>query len=252
MVLEFIYRLASSFPYTRIMLKKILRHYWLHHWLYQSFLDRPFHNFKTSRSGDKRILFSSGTSYDGFWSFKIVKGSVGLFNSHNCSRSFILRESALLFFKAILISDYFIKSEWLATMANETTRYTVEKVVVVKRDVLRSHYKWFVQVIFALTLEFSGCWQFWSGWSVWRCCCPCCCLLRSGRPHPPPPFRSPRDWCYSPPWRSWSGPGWARKSSLERTVGSRAGRNQENFYSRRSRKLHTHSFDIFKRFPLVI
>ena len=38
-------------------------------------LDRPFHN-----STSQRILFSSETSYDGFQSSKIVKGSVGLYS----------------------------------------------------------------------------------------------------------------------------------------------------------------------------
>ena len=28
--------------------------------------DEPFHNFRASRSGDRRILFSSGTPCDGF------------------------------------------------------------------------------------------------------------------------------------------------------------------------------------------
>ena len=35
--------------------------------------------FKASKSIDRRILWSSGVSYDRFWSCKIVKGSVGLF-----------------------------------------------------------------------------------------------------------------------------------------------------------------------------
>ena len=35
--------------------------------------DEPFHNFRASRSGDRQILFSSGTSCDGFWSSKIGK-----------------------------------------------------------------------------------------------------------------------------------------------------------------------------------
>ena len=34
-------------------------------------------NFRSSRSEYRRIICSSGTSYDGFWSSKIVKGSVG-------------------------------------------------------------------------------------------------------------------------------------------------------------------------------
>ena len=40
--------------------------------------DRPFHNFRASRSGNPRHRLSSGTSGDGFWSIQIVKGSVGL------------------------------------------------------------------------------------------------------------------------------------------------------------------------------
>ena len=40
--------------------------------------DRPFHNFRSPRSGDRRISSSSGMSCDGIWSFKVVKGSVGL------------------------------------------------------------------------------------------------------------------------------------------------------------------------------
>ena len=39
--------------------------------------DEPFHNFRASRSGDRQMLCSSGTSCDGFWSSKIVKGFVG-------------------------------------------------------------------------------------------------------------------------------------------------------------------------------
>ena len=38
--------------------------------------DRPFHNFRVSTSGDRRNLCTSGTSCDGFWSFKIIKRSV--------------------------------------------------------------------------------------------------------------------------------------------------------------------------------
>ena len=41
------------------------------------FLYRPFHNFRASRSGNRRILLTSRTSFDGFRSSKIVKGSVG-------------------------------------------------------------------------------------------------------------------------------------------------------------------------------
>ena len=40
--------------------------------------DRPFHNFRASRSGDRWILCRSG---DGFWSSKIVKGTVGSYIS---------------------------------------------------------------------------------------------------------------------------------------------------------------------------
>ena len=39
--------------------------------------DEPFPNFRASRSGDRRTLCSSGSSCDGFWSYKIVKGFVG-------------------------------------------------------------------------------------------------------------------------------------------------------------------------------
>ena len=39
--------------------------------------DRPFHNFRALRSGDRQILCSSRRPYDGFKSSKIVKGSVG-------------------------------------------------------------------------------------------------------------------------------------------------------------------------------
>ena len=41
--------------------------------------DEPFHNFRASRSGDRRFLCSWGTSYDGFLSSEIVKGFVGYF-----------------------------------------------------------------------------------------------------------------------------------------------------------------------------
>ena len=40
--------------------------------------DLHFPNFSASRSGDHRILCSSGTSSDGFCSSNIVKGFVGL------------------------------------------------------------------------------------------------------------------------------------------------------------------------------
>ena len=40
--------------------------------------DRPFHNSRTLWPEDRRILLSSGTSQDGFWRSKFVKGSVGL------------------------------------------------------------------------------------------------------------------------------------------------------------------------------
>ena len=41
------------------------------------FPDELFHNFRASRSGDRRVLCYSGTSCDGFWSSEIVKGFVG-------------------------------------------------------------------------------------------------------------------------------------------------------------------------------
>ena len=37
---------------------------------------RPFHTFRSPRSGDQLILCLSGTSWDGFWSSKILKESV--------------------------------------------------------------------------------------------------------------------------------------------------------------------------------
>ena len=42
-------------------------------------LNRPFHNFKASRSGDRRTLFSSEMSHDGIKSSKILKRLVGIF-----------------------------------------------------------------------------------------------------------------------------------------------------------------------------
>ena len=39
--------------------------------------DRPFHNFRASGSGDRRIISSSLTSFGGFWSSEVVKRSVG-------------------------------------------------------------------------------------------------------------------------------------------------------------------------------
>ena len=53
--------------------------------------DRPFRNFRAWRSGDQQILCSSVTSCDGFWSSKIVKGSVGL--------STLLSEARILWHK---------------------------------------------------------------------------------------------------------------------------------------------------------
>ena len=40
---------------------------------------RPFHKWRASRSGDSQVLCSSKTSSDGFWSYKVVKGSVVYF-----------------------------------------------------------------------------------------------------------------------------------------------------------------------------
>ena len=45
---------------------------------FHTYPDRPFHNFRSPQSRDRLILFSSGTSYFGFWSSKIVKESVGI------------------------------------------------------------------------------------------------------------------------------------------------------------------------------
>ena len=48
--------------------------------------DKHFPNFRASRSGDRRILFSSGTSFHGFWSSRIVKEFVGwLFAAEGCA-----------------------------------------------------------------------------------------------------------------------------------------------------------------------
>ena len=40
--------------------------------------DRIFPNFRRSRSGDRPILCSWDLSWEGFWSYKTVKGSVGV------------------------------------------------------------------------------------------------------------------------------------------------------------------------------
>ena len=42
------------------------------------FPDRPFHNFRASRSGDRQIKCSSKTPCNGLWSSKVMKESVGL------------------------------------------------------------------------------------------------------------------------------------------------------------------------------
>ena len=47
--------------------------------------DQHFHNFRASWSGDRPNLCSSGTSFDGFWSSKFVKRSVGEFSPPNQS-----------------------------------------------------------------------------------------------------------------------------------------------------------------------
>ena len=39
--------------------------------------DRPFRNFRAVRSGDRWIVCSPGASYHGYWSSKLIKGSVG-------------------------------------------------------------------------------------------------------------------------------------------------------------------------------
>ena len=39
--------------------------------------NRPFHNFRASLAGGRRKVCSSRASCDGFWSSKVVKGSVG-------------------------------------------------------------------------------------------------------------------------------------------------------------------------------
>ena len=49
-------------------------------WLRKQVPDGPIHNFSASWSGDRRVLCSSGTSCDGFWSSKIVEGFVGYSN----------------------------------------------------------------------------------------------------------------------------------------------------------------------------
>ena len=41
----------------------------------------PFHTCRASKSGDRRIIYYSGTWCDGFWSSKVVKGSVGQLRS---------------------------------------------------------------------------------------------------------------------------------------------------------------------------
>ena len=46
--------------------------------VFSPYPDEPFHNLRVWRSGDRRNLCSSGTSYDGFKSSKIVKGFVGI------------------------------------------------------------------------------------------------------------------------------------------------------------------------------
>ena len=39
--------------------------------------DRPFHNLRASKSGDRRVSCPLKTTWDGFWSFKDVKESAG-------------------------------------------------------------------------------------------------------------------------------------------------------------------------------
>ena len=49
--------------------------------------NRPFHNFRASKSGDRLILCCSETSSDGeFWGSKVARGSVGLEQDHGEAR----------------------------------------------------------------------------------------------------------------------------------------------------------------------
>ena len=55
--------------------------------------DQTFHNFRASRSGDRRILLRSETSCDELWSPKFAKGSlnpvmfpIGFFSSSTCNK----------------------------------------------------------------------------------------------------------------------------------------------------------------------
>ena len=49
---------------------------WTNRTLLQENPTAPFTNFRASWSGDRRILCSSGASWDEFWSSNVVKGSV--------------------------------------------------------------------------------------------------------------------------------------------------------------------------------
>ena len=46
--------------------------------------DEPFHNFRASKSVDRRILCTSGASCDGFWSSNIGKWFVGWLHENIC------------------------------------------------------------------------------------------------------------------------------------------------------------------------
>ena len=111
--------------------------------LAKSFPDEHFRNFSASRSGDRRVISSSGTSCDGFWSCKIVKRFVGF------ERVWLYYLFLFFFFLPLFL---------------ETLSLHVEGIV-----------SWSILIVPDLTFYYYGAskldgWRFlttWNSWIVW-------------------------------------------------------------------------------------
>ena len=101
----------------------------------QLLLDRPFHNFRASRSGDWRILWSSGTSCGGFWISKVVKVSVGW--SH---QRFIYRELRQNYRTAESTNRFEIVPGKKSAQKNPKAACSILYGGILQEKILHSHY----------------------------------------------------------------------------------------------------------------
>ena len=88
---------------------------------FRSWPDWPFHSFKASRSGDQRILSSSGTSCDGLWSSKIVKRSVRSSKSACSCNKLVESTDSSVHKKACFLPGLVVPSfgyDWIAIPGN--------------------------------------------------------------------------------------------------------------------------------------